>query len=156
VLLGLIAFTAVQLAGGSPNAWNNLAYAPIAVAAYLLCWWGGVPAGLLVAFLLGPAAPLLGLPNRDTPEAGLVRGVAYESVAAVHGVLFDRMRMAITHRQATGRRVDERQRQAMVAFARAAETKDQDIGEHVLRVQLLSQELALASGMDRIEAERIG
>jgi HD-GYP domain-containing protein (c-di-GMP phosphodiesterase class II) len=133
-----------------------VAYASIAVGAYLFGWRGGLPAGLLTAFLLGPAAYLLGLPNRDTTEAGIVRAAAYIGVGTLLGVLFDRLRDAIGHWKETARRIDERQRQAMVAFARGAEAKDHDTGEHIVRVQLVSQSLALATGIDEAEAERIG
>lgn len=155
ILLALVAHVALRLTGGSPNSLNHLGYAPVVLAGYLFGWRGGLLSAAFVAALLGPLAELTGVPT-DGPRAWLIRGVAFVGLGLLVGVLFDRSRVHAERWQATAVRVAERERDGMVALARGAEAKDTDTGEHIRRVQLVSEELALAAGLDRTQAAAIG
>jgi hypothetical protein len=153
--LALFALVALYAAGGSPNALNHLGYLAIGLAAYEFGWRGSVPAALFVAALLGPIAHQLGMPT-DGPQAWLTRAAAFVSVGGVTGWLFDRMRAAIAHAHEQTQRVKEREREAIVAFARGAEAKDEITGQHVNRIAATSTELAVAVGIGGDAAEHIG
>lgn len=155
-ILALAAYAAVRSTGGSPNALNHLGYLPVVVAAYLHGWRGGLAAGLLTSLLLGPVPAVFQLPNVEGPAAWAVRAGAFVGVGVLVGGLFDRSRRATEVWRETALRVSERERDGMVALARGAEAKDTDTGEHVLRVQTTSRELARLAGFDATRAEDVG
>jgi len=155
VTLALLAVVAVKSTGGSPNALNHVGYLSVVLAAYLFGWRGAVSAGLLVGALLGPLAAATGMPN-DGPQAWLTRGLAFVGIGAAMGLLFDRMRAAVAASERRTSRLVEQERAAVVAFARGAEAKDEATGRHVVRVQITSEALARATGLDAADAERIG
>jgi HD domain-containing protein len=155
VTLALMAAVVVKATGGSPNALTHLGYLSVILAAYLFGWPGAVSAGLLVGAFLGPLASATGMPN-DGPQAWLTRSLAFVGIGAALGLLFDRMRSAVMATERRTIRLVEQEQAAIVAFARAAEAKDEATGEHVVRVQVTSEALARASGLDAADAERIG
>jgi len=156
-VVSLEAFThvVIRLTGGLPNALGHLAYGGIILAAYLFGWRGAVLTGILGGFLLGPFADLTGLRN-DGQQAWLTRTVAYAGIGLLTGLLFERARTSIRAWRDTALRVATREREGMVALARGAEAKDTDTGDHIKRVQLVSERLALASGLSIEDAAAIG
>jgi putative two-component system response regulator len=85
-----------------------------------------------------------------------LRVAMYLIVAAIVGVLFDRLRHAMRTVQASAARVALREREGMLALARGAEAKDSDTGDHVVRVQVLSERLALEAGLGARLAAGVG
>ena len=153
----LVAFASVRLTGGSPNPLNHLGYLPILIAAYTFGWRGSVPLGLAVAVVLGPMAAWMGLPGgTEQLDAWAIRALMFVAVAAITGVMFDRAREATLGWRTAAIEIAQRERDGMVALARGAEAKDTDTGDHIGRVQVLSEELARAAGLDAEEAATIG
>jgi putative two-component system response regulator len=74
----------------------------------------------------------------------------------VTGYLFDHARAATLGWRSAAVEIAQRQRDGMVALARGAEAKDTDTGDHVVRVQLVAEELARATGLDAEQAADIG
>lgn len=155
IALALAAFAAVRQTGGTPNALGHLSYAPIVVGAFLFGWRGGVSAGLAMGALLGPAGAATGMPTEGLYGWG-VRALSFIAVGGVTGALFDYVRANAHRWESTATRVIEREREGVLALARGAEAKDTDTGEHIRRVQLTSEALAMAAGIARAEAGRIG
>lgn len=156
-VLVAITFVAVRLAGGSPTPVNHLGYVPILVAAYLFGWRGGVSVGLIVGLVLGPLASWLGLPGDvEGMEAWLFRSLGFVGVGAIVGILFDRTREAKESWRRSALKVIDREREGMTALARGVAAKDGHTGDHVARVQRLSEDLALAVGFSQPEARDIG
>jgi hypothetical protein len=155
ITLALLAVVAVNATGGSPNALNHVGYLSVVLAAYLFGWPGALSTGLLVGALLGPIAAATGMPN-DGPQAWLTRGFAFVGVGAAMGLLFDRLRAAVAASDRRTSRLVEQERAAVMAFARGAEAKDEATGHHVVRVQITSEALARATGLDAADAERVG
>ena len=157
VVVTLEAFTyfVVRLTGGIPNAFGHLAYAGVVLAAYLFGWRGAVLTGILSGVLLGPFMSLTGLPV-DSQQAWLTRTIAFVGVGLLTGLLFERSRMSIKAWRDTAVRVATRERDGMVALARGAEAKDSDTGDHIRRVQGMSERLALASGLSLEDGAAIG
>jgi putative nucleotidyltransferase with HDIG domain len=154
---GLLALVLVRLTGGSPNSLNHLGYLPIVLAAYLFGWRGGLAAATYVAFLLGPLPNLAGLAGGvEKPDAWAIRGATFALVGGLTGYLFDHARAATLGWRSAAVEIAQRQRDGMVALARGAEAKDTDTGDHVVRVQLLAEELARATGVDAERAADIG
>lgn len=156
VVLAFAAFTAVQLTGGSPNSLNNLGYVSIAFAAYRFGVRGGLPAGILFGMLVGPGAALIAVASVEPPQVWLVRIGAYAGIGLLVGILFDVARGALARSERDRTRVTEHQRHTLLALARGAEAKDTDTGEHVLRVQLIAESLATATGASPYDAEQLG
>jgi putative two-component system response regulator len=77
-------------------------------------------------------------------------------VGGLTGFLFDHARAATLGWRSAAVEIAQRQRDGMVALARGAEAKDNDTGDHVVRVQLLAEELARATGLDAERAADIG
>jgi hypothetical protein len=156
-LLVVIAFAAVRLAGGSPTPLNHLGYAPILLAAYLYSWRGGLAAGIVVAFVLGPAANIAGLDGTvEGVEAWVTRAVFFVGIGALVGVLFQQARLAVDSWRSTALKVIDREREGMTALARGPAAKDGHTGDHVTRVQSLTEDLALAAGFASPEARDVG
>lgn len=156
-LSALLAFATVRLTGGSPNPLNHLGYLPILIAAYTYGWRGAVAVSAAVAVVLGPLAAWLAVPGgTEQLDAWLIRAVMFVAVAAITGALFDRARQAMLGWRTAAIEIAQRERDGMVALARGAEAKDTDTGDHIGRVQLLSEELARAVGLDSAEAANIG
>jgi putative nucleotidyltransferase with HDIG domain len=154
---GLLALVLVRLTGGSPNPLNHVGYLPIVLAAYLFGWRGGLVTAVYVAVLLGPLPTLAGLAGGlEQPDAWAIRGATFALVGGVTGFLFDHARAATIGWRSAAVEIAQRQRDGMVALARGAEAKDTDTGDHVVRVQLLAEELALATGVDAERAADIG
>jgi hypothetical protein len=154
---GLLSLVLVRLTGGSPNPLNHLGYLPIVLAAYLFGWRGGLGAAVYVAVLLGPLPTLASMAGGvERPEAWLVRGATFALVGGLTGYLFDHAEKATVGWKTAAIEIAQRERDGMVALARGAEAKDGDTGDHVVRVQLLAEELALASGMDAEQATDVG
>ena len=152
-----VAFASVRLTGGSPNPLNHLGYLPILIAAYAYGWRGALAVSAAVAVALGPLAAWLALPGGvEQAEAWLIRAAMFGAVAVITGVLFDHARHAMLGWRTAAIEVAQRERDGMVALARGAEAKDTDTGDHIVRVQLLSGELAQAIGLDPVAAADIG
>lgn len=159
LLVGLTAgaLLAVRATGGSPNPLNHLGYVSILLAAYLYGWRGGLVVGLLNAFTLGPLVNLLGATTGvEGPSAWAARGAFFVAVGAVTGYLFDHCRAAIEGWRRAAGTIERREREAITALGRGAEAKDSHTGEHVGRVQQLSELLAVRMGLAPIEAADIG
>ncbi|MEA2651811.1 MAG: hypothetical protein QOI85_1532 [Chloroflexota bacterium] len=156
-LTALFAFATVRLTGGSPNPLNHLGYLPILIAAYTYGWRGAVPLGVAVAVVLGPLAAWMKLPGgTEQLDAWAIRAVMFVAVAAITGVMFDRARQATLGWRTAAIEIAQRERDGMVALARGAEAKDTDTGDHIGRVQMLSEELARAAGLSAEDAANIG
>jgi hypothetical protein len=156
-LSALLAFATVRLTGGSPNPLNHLGYLPILIAAYTYGWRGAVPVSLAVAVILGPMAAWLALPGgTEQLDAWLIRALMFGAVAVITGALFDHARRATLGWRTAAIEIAQRERDGMVALARGAEAKDTDTGDHIGRVQLLSEELARGAGLDAAEAANVG
>jgi hypothetical protein len=154
---GLLALMLVRLTGGSPNPLNHLGYLPIILAAYLFGWRGGLATAGYVAFLLGPLPTLASLAGGlEAPDAWAIRAASFAIVGGLTGYLFDRARLATLGWRSAAVEIAQRQRDGMVALARGAEAKDTDTGDHVVRVQLLAEELSRATGLDPERAADIG
>jgi putative nucleotidyltransferase with HDIG domain len=154
---GLSVLVLVRLTGGSPNPLNHLGYLPIVLAAYLFGWRGGLLTTAYVAFLLGPLPTLATLAGGvEKPDAWAIRGATFAIVGGLTGYLFDHSRAATLGWKSAAVEIAQRQRDGMVALARGAEAKDTDTGDHVVRVQLLAEELARATGVDAERAADIG
>jgi hypothetical protein len=153
----VLALVLVRLTGGSPNPLNHLGYLPIVLAAYLFGWRGGLTAAIYVAFLLGPLPMLAGLGGRvEGQEAWAIRGATFALVGFVTGYLFDHARAATLGWKSAAVEIAQRERDGMVALARGAEAKDTETGDHVVRVQMLTSELALSTGLGASQAADIG
>jgi hypothetical protein len=156
-LTAFLAFASVRMTGGSPNPLNHLGYLPILIAAYAYGWRGALAVSAAIAVLLGPLAAWLVLPGgTEQVDAWLIRAAMFGAVAAITGVLFDHARQAMLGWRTAAIEVAQRERDGMVALARGAEAKDTDTGDHIVRVQLLSEELAQAIGLDAAAAADIG
>lgn len=154
LLLVAMAF-AVARVTGDPAPLNHLAYAPIIIAAYLFGLGGGLASALLVSLFLGPF--LWRIESSDwTSGVGPMRMLMYLSVGGVTGLLFDRARHALLGWQTAAVQIEQRERDGMVALARGAEAKDTDTGDHVLRVQLVAERLAVAAGIGMERAADVG
>jgi len=154
---GFSALALVRLTGGSPNPLNHLGYLPIVLAAYLFGWRGGLVTAVYVAVLLGPLPTLTGLAGGlERPDAWAIRGATFALVGGLTGYLFDHARAATLGWRSAAVEIAQRQRDGMVALARGAEAKDTDTGDHVVRVQLLAEELARSTGVDAERAADIG
>lgn len=154
---GLLALMLVRLTGGSPNPLNHLGYLPIVLAAYLFGWRGGLATAAFVAFLLGPLPTLASLAGGlEQADAWAIRAATFAIVGGLTGYLFDHARLAMLGWRSAAVEIAQRQRDGMVALARGAEAKDTDTGDHVVRVQLLAEELARATGLDAERAADIG
>lgn len=153
--LEVLTYAVIRGTGGLPNAFGHLAYAGVIVAAYLFGWRGGMLTGLLAGFLLGPFADATGLRN-DGQQAWLTRAIAYTAVGGMTGLLFERVARSVRAWRETAVRVAAREREGMVALARGAEAKDTDTGDHIRRVQSVSEQLAMAAGISVDEAAAIG
>jgi hypothetical protein len=156
-LLIALPFLAVRLTGGSPSPLNHLGYGSILLAAYLFGWRGGIATAVAVGALLGPLASWLQLAgDLEGPEAWLLRAAAFVAVGATVGVLFDWTREAKESWRRSALKVIEREREGMSALARGVGAKDGHTGDHVTRVQRLSEHLALAVGYSQAEAHDMG
>jgi len=149
------AYVLIRLTGGLPNALGHVPYVGIVIAAFLLGGRAAVAVGLVGGLLLGPFAEVTGVPN-DGPQAWLTRTLAYSGVGLLVGLLFERSRASTRAWRDTALRVATREREGIVALARGAEAKDTDTGDHIRRVQAVSERIALAAGLDRDEASAIG
>lgn len=154
---GLLALALVRMTGGSPNPLNHLGYLPIVLSGYLFGWRGGLGTAVYVGVLLGPLPTVTSLTGAvETFEAWAIRGAAFAFVGGLTGYLFDNARAATLGWRSAAVESAQRQRDGMVALARGAEAKDTDTGDHVVRVQMLAEELALATGLDAERAADIG
>ena len=156
VVLGLVAFVAVRLGGGSPHPLNHLGYAAILLGAYQYGWRGGLVAGIGLAFLLGRLPLMLDLPGTESLSATVIRSLSFVGVGVLVGLLFDRARMATQGWRSAAATIASREHEAMIALARGAEAKDTDTADHVVRVQTLSEGLAGSTGMDEQRAADVG
>ena len=147
----------VRLTGGTPNPLNHLGYFPVLLAAFIFGHRGGLAAVIYVGAVLGPLAPMLGLAGaHESLDVSLFRCAMLVVAAVTTGVLFDRVRTDLADLRTAAVDVADRQREGMVALARGAEAKDTDTGDHVVRVQAISSELALATGMGQETAANLG
>ena len=156
-LAGLVVLLLVRTTGGTLNQLNYLGYLPVLLGAYIFGLPGGLLSALYVGVLLGPVAPALGLPgSHESIEAYALRGAILLIAGATTGVLFDRVRSNLVDLRSVTIEVVDRQRDGMVALARGAEAKDTDTGDHVVRIQEIATELALATGLASETAAGIG
>jgi hypothetical protein len=157
VLCALLALVAVSRTGGSPNPLNHLGYPGIILAAYLYGVRGAVLAAAFTGMLLGPIGGYTGLTGRvEGPEAWLIRASTFLFVGTVTGALFSRMRHAQERWRESIEAITERERDGLVALARAAEAKDLHTGEHVVRVRSSAEKLADCVGLEQARVDAIG
>jgi hypothetical protein len=157
LVLLLIHWAAVSAAAGTQGPVHHLAYPPILLAAYLFGLKGALVVTVVPILVSGPFPVLVMTPATWAWDGGaLLRAVIFITVAVVTGILFDHLRAALDGWRTTAVRVAEREREGMIALARGAEAKDTDTGDHILRVQRISERLALATGMADAEAEALG
>jgi len=154
--LTLLIFVLVRLTGGAPNALMELGYAPIALAAYTFGWRGGIAAGIFIAAAFGPLPAFLGLDHVEGPAAWLIRATAFAGIGALVGRLVDRSTGNAGELRVGLAEIMERERESLIAMAKAAESRDTDAGEHVRRLELTSRRLAARAGMDARAAAEIG
>ena len=155
VALAVFALLVLLATGATPTSLNQVAYVPIVFAAYRFGWRGSLAAGLFVMTLTSPILAALGVPNGG-PEAWLMRTVGFLAVGTLVGLLFDRMRSAMTATRRERERAHARKREAMAIFARCAEAKDENTGRHVVRIADTSRELARTAGLDAQLVDEIG
>jgi diguanylate cyclase (GGDEF)-like protein/PAS domain S-box-containing protein len=92
-MLAAAGFIAVRVTGLGPSALHRLGHTPVVLAAYLYGRRGAAAIAGSVAFLLGPAAALLGMPGgADGPQTWLLRGSFFVAVGGISGGLFNRFR----------------------------------------------------------------
>ncbi len=152
-----VAFVAVRVTGGSPNPLNHLGYMSIVLTAYLFGWRGSLFTAAIVTVVLGPLANVLDLSGGvENVEAWAARGVFFVGVGVLVGALFDRTRGAEDRWRGLALKVIDREREGMTALARGLAAKDGHTGDHVTRVQSLSEELALAAGFSAADAHDVG
>jgi HD-GYP domain-containing protein (c-di-GMP phosphodiesterase class II) len=155
-LLALLTFALIRATGGAPSALMELGYGPIALAAYAFGWRGGLVAGLAVAAVYGPVPAALGLDRVEGPVEWLIRGTSFAGIGTLIGLLFERSLVDAGHATARLDEVTERERESLIALAKAAESRDTDAGEHVRRLELTSRRLAEEAGFDAAAAAGIG
>lgn len=148
-------FAIVRATGGLPNAFNNVSYLVIVVASLAYGARGGLAAAALLTALLGPVGMAVGMPVDSLPSF-IIRVASMSAVGALNGLLVDRTRRWAARWRETALRVEERQRAGMLVLARGAEAKDETTGDHLRRVQVTAEELALAMGAARERAADIG
>jgi hypothetical protein len=152
----LVTFVFVRLTGGAPSALMELGYAPIALAAYAFGWRGGLVTGLAVAAVFGPVPAWLGLERVEGPMEWLIRATSFAGIGTLVGRLLDRTVTEATEATAGGVDGIERERESLLALAKAAESRDTDAGEHVRRIELTSRRLAQRAGHGDIVAAEVG
>ena len=155
-LLALLTFALVRATGGAPSALMELGYGPIALAAYAFGWRGGLVAGLAIAVLYGPVPAALGLQRVEGPVEWLIRGTSFAGIGALIGSLFERALVDADHATVRLDEVTEREREGLLALAKAAESRDTDAGEHVRRLEITSRRLAEAAGLSTTAAAELG
>lgn len=149
---GVAVFLALLATGGSPSPLNHLGYVPIILGAYFGGLRGGVLAAAFGAIAVGPLLAALQVVPED-PAAWVVRGTMFVTAGAVTGFLFDHCRAMTAAWRDSAVQVVNRQRDGMVALARAAEAKDQVTGDHIVRCRDHAELLAREVGLDE---ERVG
>lgn len=154
--LTLLTFTLVRMSGGAPNAFMELGFAPVALAAWAFGWRGGLAAGILVGAALGPGPALLGFDRVEGPLEWLIRATAFAGVGALVGHALERTDSDSGAIRARLLELAERERQSLLALATAAESRDTDAGEHVRRLELTSRRLAEAAGFEARAAVDLG
>jgi HD domain-containing protein len=148
-------FAVVRTTGGLPNAFNNVSYLVIVIASLAYGARGGLAATVLLAALLGPLGAATGM-SVDSPPSFLIRVASMAAVGVLNGALVERTRHLAERWRQTARRVEERQQAGMLALARGAEAKDETTGDHLRRVRVTAEQLALATGSTRQLATDIG
>ncbi|MEA2621884.1 MAG: cyclic di-GMP phosphodiesterase [Chloroflexota bacterium] len=165
-LLGLVAVVvllspyvgAMVLTASAPGPLHHLGYLPILLAAYVFGIRGGLAVAIVPALLSGPYPfPVQPHPELWTDVEGRwIRACMFMLVGGLTGLLFDRMRLAVSGWRTEAISVAEREHEGMIALARGAEAKDSDTGDHILRVQLVAERLAAATGMAPPTAHALG
>lgn len=148
VALSLAVFMVVAAAGGSPTALNQLGILPILLGTYLFGMRGALGAAALVSLMLGPVAVAVGVSGGSKDAWPWIRPVMFLTVGATMGLVVDNLRGA-------HRRIQQQRRESLVAFARSAEAKDQDTGQHVVRCRGYSEALARAINLSDAEVDDI-
>ena len=157
LVLLLIHWAAVSSAPGTQGPVHHLAYPAILLAAYLFGLKGALVVTVVPILVSGPFPVLVMAPASWAWDGGaLLRAFIFLTVAVVTGILFDHLRTALDGWRTTAVRVAQREREGMIALARGAEAKDTDTGDHILRVQSVSERLGLATGMAEHEAQALG
>jgi hypothetical protein len=144
----------IRSTGGLPNVFVNAFYGVIALAAYFYGWRGAIATTLTIASVI-PIAVLAGM-KTDGFEPWLVRLASFTAIGVLVGLLFDRMASRTHELEGTITRIQVREREGMIALARAAEAKDTDFGDHIRRVQVSAEALSVAAGVAPGDAARIG
>jgi hypothetical protein len=155
-VLTLVTFVLVRLTGGAPSAVMELGYAPVALAAYAFGWRGGLLAGLAVGLALGPVPAVLGFDRVEGPAEWLIRSTAFAGIGTLIGRMLDRSASEAGHARSRLAEVAQRERESLIALAKAAESRDTDAGEHIRRIEITSHRLAERAGLDPRAAANIG
>jgi HD domain len=154
-LLTLVTFALVRVTGGAPSAVMELGYAPVALAAYAYGRLGGLVTGLAVGAALGPVPALLGMDRVEGPAEWLIRSASFAGIGTLVGQMLDRSAADATRMRQRLVEVSQRERQSLLALAKAAESRDTDAGEHVRRLEVTSFRLAIAAGLDEAAAAEL-
>jgi HD-GYP domain-containing protein (c-di-GMP phosphodiesterase class II) len=154
--LTLLTFSLVRITGGAPSAIMELGYAPVALAAYVFGWRGGLVVGILVAAALGPVPALLGFDRVEGPAEWLIRGATAGGIGVLIGRLLDRTGTVTVVARDSVVELASRHREGLIALATAAEARDTDGGEHVRRVEMIARRLAHQAGTSISDAAEIG
>ncbi|CAN5769410.1 hypothetical protein BH23CHL8_BH23CHL8_26310 [soil metagenome] len=154
----LVHWAAVSASAGVPGPVHHLAYPPILLAAYLFGLRGALLVTVVPVFVSGPFPVLLSADPATWAgdPSTVLRALMFLAIAVVTGILFEHLRAALDGWRTTAIRVAQREREGMVALARGAEAKDTDTGDHILRVQVVSERVAIATGMGPDEAAALG
>lgn len=154
VVAGIGLYAAAMLAtSGAAGPLHHLPYPVLLVAGYLWGLRGALLVALLPATISGLYPFISGV---DESQTAWLRGIGFVMVAAVSGILADRLRAAVDGWRSTAVAVKRRERESLIALANAAEARDEITGEHAQRVEHSSERLALAAGMSVEEAAEIG
>ena len=160
--LTLLTFTLVRLSGGAPSALMELGFAPVLLAAWAFGRQGGLATGIAVAAALGPAPALIGFDRVEGPVEWLIRVGAFAGVGTLVGHLLERSpfpagrvgsqagRVAVRLSEGAGR-----EREGLLALAKAAESREGDAGEHVRRLEMTSRQLAARAGLGDRAADEV-
>ena len=154
--LTLLTFVLVRLTGGAPNALMELGYLPVALAAYAFGVRGGAATGLLVGAALGPVPALVGMDGVEGPAAWLIRATSFAGIGALIGRLLIRTDVESGRIRARLVEYAQRERETLVALARAAESRDTEAAEHVRRLEITSARLAARAGLGDRDATELG
>ena len=170
--LTLVTFALVRLAGGAPNAFMELGFLPVLVAAYAFGRQGGLATGIVVAAALGPVPALLGFDRVEGPIEWLIRVAAFGGIGALVGHLLEgagpgtrgwaagvagpvgvAARLGPAAKAVASLvKAPAPEQDGLLTLAQAAEAREGHAVEHIRRLEMTSRRLALRAGMNESQA----